>query len=275
MPTTLRTDGRVDYRLRLLDRDTIGVGREPCAVEVPMSALVGRRIRLRYLGHQVCIRCGRTVTKHYGDGLCFPCFDTAPEASPCVVRPELCEAHLGRGRDPQWEQRHHNRPHLVYLAISSAAKIGVTRLDNTPTRWIDQGASQAIVVAKTPYRRAAGIIEVALKSRYTDRTAWRKMLTLTEPPPINIVEERRQILEVLKNDAPDYVQYLSEETRGVEHISYPISQTPTKVTSASLARVGELDRVLVGIKGQYLLFEGSTVLNIRRHAGVALEMTVM
>ncbi len=123
-----------------------------------------------------CVSCGRGVTKFYGQGFCFPCFRDAPEASECIVRPELCRAHLGEGRDPAWERDHHDTEHFVYLSHTGGIKVGVTRGTQVPVRWIDQGAVLALPIARTPYRQLAGAIEVALKAHFADRTNWRKML---------------------------------------------------------------------------------------------------
>ena len=56
----------------------------------------------------------------------------------CVIKPELCRAHLGEGRDMEWEREHHLKDHYVYLAVSSGVKVGITRDTQVPTRWIDQ-----------------------------------------------------------------------------------------------------------------------------------------
>jgi hypothetical protein len=144
--------------------------------EIDLNAWVGRPIRIEHTGGYTCTRCGRHVQKLFGEGFCYPCLRDAPEAAECIVKPELCEAHLGRGRDPAWEDAHHNQPHAVYLAVTSAVKVGVTRKTQIPTRWIDQGAAWAVQIAEVPYRQLAGRIEVALKALYTDRTAWQRML---------------------------------------------------------------------------------------------------
>ncbi len=81
---------------------------------------------------------------------------------------------MGEGRDVEWEEKHHNQPHIVYLAASDVVKVGVTRETQVPTRWIDQGANEAIKLAETPNRYLAGVLEVALKSEFTDKTNWRK-----------------------------------------------------------------------------------------------------
>ncbi|MCB0795378.1 MAG: DUF2797 domain-containing protein, partial [Flavobacteriales bacterium] len=139
----------------------------------PLDEWVGREIQIRATGEMTCVSCGRTVRKFYGQGFCFPCLRDAPEASECIVRPELCQAHLGKGRDVEWERRHHDTEHVVYLSRTGGIKVGVTRSDQVPVRWIDQGAVEAVIIARTPYRQLAGLIEVELKKHFKDRTDWR------------------------------------------------------------------------------------------------------
>ena len=148
--------------------------------DVGMNELVGQEIQLEWLGKINCTNCGKVTKNSFGQGFCYACFTTAPESAECILRPELCRAHLGEGRDPAWEERNHNQPYVVYLAASSAIKVGITRETQVPTRWIDQGASSAIRLAETPNRYQAGIVEVALKEFFTDKTHWQKMLKMSQ-----------------------------------------------------------------------------------------------
>ena len=136
---------------------------------VHLNALINKPLQLVFEGTINCVVCGKRTKTSFGQGSCYACFMNAPQNSPCIINPELCEAHLGKGRDIEWEQKNHNKEHIVYLAKSSAIKIGVTG-DFPMTRWIDQGASEAIILAKTPYRQLAGEIEVMMKSYFTDKT---------------------------------------------------------------------------------------------------------
>jgi len=149
---------------------------------------LGQPIRLQFTGVIHCVICGKATKKAFGQGFCYPCFINSPENSDCILRPELCEGHLGKGRDLQWEQEKHVQPHFVYLALTSALKVGVTRVANVPGRWVDQGAWKVIRFAETPYRQLAGQIEVFLKEHLTDKTDWRKMLKDERNEEIDMVE---------------------------------------------------------------------------------------
>jgi len=234
---------------------------------LPLNPLLASRVRLRHTGTIRCTACGRVTNKSFGQGFCYPCFRDAPESSPCIIRPELCEAHTGGGRDPAWEQRHHNRAHFVYLAVSSGLKVGVTRGDQLPTRWIDQGAWRAIVLAETPNRYESGRIEVSLKEHVSDRTNWQRMLKNMVAEDIVLSEEKERLSGLL----PAALQGRVSADNTVTELRYPVLEYPTKVKSLSFDKTPEIDGTLLGIKGQYLLLDGGRVLNIRKHRGYEIE----
>ena len=171
---------------------------------VLLNELLGEHITLNWTGIIHCQKCGVITKKSFGEGFCYKCFISAPEAAECIIRPELCRAHLGEGRDPEWEERNHNQPHVVYLALSNAVKVGITRKTQVPTRWIDQGASSAIILAETPNRYLAGTIEVALKDFYTDKTNWQRMLKNDVDLSVDLVEEKWELEDQLPMDSPLY-----------------------------------------------------------------------
>lgn len=228
-----------------------------------LAPCIGRMFSMRATGGLSCVHCGRRVKKLFAQGFCYPCLMSAPEAAECIVRPELCRAHLGEGRDPEWERAHHATEHVVYLSHTGGIKVGVTRSTQVPVRWIDQGAVSAIVLARVPYRQLAGLIEVDLKRLFADRTNWRAMLNHVEPDHQALLEARAIACEALRTDLRPY---LLPEERPVD-IRYPVLAYPPKVTSVSLEKTPELLGRLLGAKGQYLLFEDGRVLNVRNHSG--------
>ena len=237
--------------------------------EVHLNQLIGKEVQLLWTGRINCRKCNTEIKKTFGEGFCYECFVTAPEAAECILRPELCKAHLGIGRDPEWEEKNHNQPHVVYLAASSAIKVGITRLTQVPTRWIDQGASEAIIIAETPNRYEAGRIEVELKSLYTDKTSWQRMLKNEIDESIDLEEEKWQLEEQMPADITDF---FTEDDEVVE-LHYPVIEYPTKVKSIKLDREPEFKAVLKGIKGQYLIFDEGRVMNIRSHTGYYVQLS--
>jgi len=237
--------------------------------QVEMNSLVGKTIRLDWTGDIFCLKCGEKTIKSFSQGFCYPCFKDAPEAAPCVLRPELCEAHLGIARDMEWAEKNCLAPHYVYLAISSNLKVGVTRHSQVPTRWIDQGASRAIKFAKTPNRHLAGLIEIDLKQYMSDKTSWQKMLKNEVDETTDILAQKKQAASLLR---ADLVQYISEEDE-ITEISYPANEFPTKIKSVNLDKEKSVEGKLIAIKGQYLLFEGDKVINIRKYGGYVAEVS--
>lgn len=236
---------------------------------VVMNDLIGQEISLSWSGKIFCQKCNKITKNSFGEGFCYTCFTTAAESAECIIRPELCRAHLGEGRDPEWEQRNHNVPHIVYLAASDIVKVGVTRITQVPTRWIDQGASAAIRLAETPNRYEAGILEVALKDFFSDKTNWQRMLKNEIDESIDLVEEKWSLHDQLPSDL---TKYFSEDDEVIT-LNYPVLEYSNKIKSLSFDKLSEIKGKLVGIKGQYLLFEGGNAMNVRKHTGynVTLE----
>lgn len=237
--------------------------------EMGMNALIGRQIRLTFGGIIHCIACGKITRTSYAQGFCYNCLQTAPEASESVLQPELSRAHFSIARDPEWAREHDLIDHYVYLALSPALKVGVTRHHQVPVRWIDQGASAAILLAKTPNRHIAGIIEVWLKQYYSDKTNWREMLMDRAITPSLLPEEKEKAAQRL---TPELQKYLWEDNT-VTRIIYPGEAVSGKVESLSLDKTPVVEGVLTGIRGQYLILDREKVINIRRHSGyrVCLE----
>ncbi|MEL7296093.1 MAG: DUF2797 domain-containing protein [Pseudomonadota bacterium] len=235
---------------------------------VDMNALIGSIIQMRFDGQINCIKCGRKTKKSFRQGFCYPCFRDAPEASECIIRPELCRAHEGEARDMAWAEKHCLTEQVVYLAKSSAVKVGITRHSQVPTRWIDQGASEAIVFARVPNRYTAGLVEVAMKSFLTDRTNWQRMLK-NEISTDDLLERKQTIAAEL--DA-DFRQYVTDD-QDICELTYPVDTFPTKVKSMSFDKLPEIEGELSGIKGQYLIFSDGRVINIRKHAGYFIEFS--
>lgn len=248
-------NGLVQYNLELSE-------------SVDMNSLIGSNISLNFNGQINCVSCGKVTKKAFGQGFCYKCFMNSPMNSECIIRPELCEAHEGGGRDPEWEDTHHNQPHVVYLAFGKGLKVGVTRHDQIPTRWIDQGAWKAVVLAEIPYRRLAGDIEVELKEHMADKTNWRDMLKNVLNEDLDPLDEKEEALELLSEPLQEFYS----ENDEIYEINYPVKSYPTTIKSVGFDKLPMIEGVLNGIKGQYLIFDDGRVLNIRKHSGYYITL---
>ena len=235
---------------------------------INFNQLIDKKISLNFLRFQ-CLNCG-LQKKIYRQGFCFDCFTSIPQAGDWVMKPELSKAHLGQeDRDLEFEKRAQLQPHIVYLANSSDVKVGVTKRNQIPTRWIDQGAHEAIEIVEVPNRYLAGITEVALKKHVSDKTNWRKMLT-NDILDLNLEEEREKLKEFIPEEAKEYYIENNKETE----IKFPVKQFLEKVKSLNLLKNPYYEGVLTGIKGQYLIFEDGTVFNVRSNEGLVVELLV-
>ncbi len=236
--------------------------------EIEMNELIGKEIKMNFAGQINCIKCGKRTKTSFHQGFCFKCLQTAPEASESVIRPELSKSQFGIARDLEWAKKHDLADHIVYLAVSSDVKVGVTRISQIPTRWIDQGASFAVKLATTPNRHIAGVMEVFLKKYYTDKTNWRAMLKNEVAENIDLQNEKQKVIQLLPAELRKYINPDNETTI----IEYPVQQFPQKIKSIGFDKMPIIEGVLQGIKGQYLIFENDIVLNIRKHNGYYLQI---
>lgn len=222
---------------------------------------IGKKIHL-FHDHNECMGCGLDK-EIFRMGYCKNCFFTLPQANESIIRPELSTAHLGiEQRDLEWEKKLELQPHVTYLAVSSELKVGVTRFSQIPVRWIDQGASSAIVLAKTENRYQAGMIEVALKEHLADKTNYQRMLK-NDVPDIDLIERKEWCRNFLSEDEAQF--YSADNSIYTFH--YPVTNYPSKIKSLNLFKQKEYEGVLIGIKGQYWIFEDDTVWNVRGHEG--------
>lgn len=236
---------------------------------ININQALNKTLEITFLKYE-CLHC-HLDKPIYRQGYCKNCFFEIPQAADWIIRPELSTAHLDKeDRDLAYEKRMQLQPHIVYLANSSNLKVGVTRKDQVPTRWIDQGAHEAIAIVEVPNRYLAGITEVALKEYVADKTNWRKMLTNTIED-VDLLAEKEKLAAFIPKEA---IPYYLENNRQETHIEFPVLQYPKKVKSLNLSKIPNYTGVLKGIKGQYLIFEDDTVFNIRANGGnyVSLEI---
>ena len=234
-----------------------------------INQLLGKPLELIHQGYQ-CLECGK-AKKIFRQGCCYDCFMSSASVGDWIMKPELSTAHLDiEDRDLDYEKKVQLQPHIVYLALSSEIKVGVTRKTQVPTRWIDQGAVQAIPIVEVPNRYLAGITEVALKNLYADKTHWQKMLK-NEVPEVDLIAERNGLLQAL----PDEVKaYFHPESQDLYQLQYPVLEYPKKVTSLNLEKTPAFSGVLKGVKGQYLIFEDGTVFNVRTYEGYVVRISL-
>ena len=254
----------VHYHLRLDDELT------------PLNPLIGKTVKLEHTGQIHCTECGRKTNKSFSQGFCYPCFTKLAQCDSCIMSPEKCHFHLGTCREPEWAESHCMVDHIVYLANSSGVKVGITRGNQVPTRWIDQGATQAMPLFRVKSRYQSGLLEDALRQHVADKTSWQAMLK-GNALPVDLAEVgeslKAKIAEPLANLQNQFgvqaIQPLAAET--VE-INYPVLEFPTKVKSFNLDKSPVAEGTLMGIKGQYLIMD-TGVINLRKYTAYHVEFS--
>ncbi len=252
-------DSPIQYHLRLGEH------------EIHLNPLLGKPIRLSFTGQMHCIQCGRKINKTFQQGYCFPCLRRLQECDLCVIYPERCHVEEGTCPQDDWAHAQCYQEHIIYLANTSGLKVGITRHTQVPTRWIDQGARQALPIFQAANRYQSGLIEVALKQYVSDRTNWRVMLK-QEANLIDLYKERDRLLAQAHNEIESVISGFKPgdicpiDPSEIVELSYPITQYPEKITSLSFDKTPDISGVLLGIKGQYLILDAG-VINIRKFGG--------
>lgn len=248
------------------------------AQEIELNPLLGKKLSLRFSGQIFCVHCAKKTNKSFNQGYCYPCFIKLAQCDMCIMKPETCHYAAGTCREPSWGEQFCFQPHIVYLANSSGIKVGITRQSQTPTRWIDQGAVQALPIFKVASRHLSGLIEVSLAQHVSDKTSWQQMLK-NNTVPLDLAVIRDQLLKecadqllAITAQFPDSPAQLLSDAEPLA-LNYPVLQYPSKVKSFNFDKEPLVSGVLEGIKGQYLLFD-TGVINIRKFAGYEVEVIV-
>ena len=238
--------------------------------KVLLNDFLGKKITLHFTGNIACTHCHRKITKTFQQGYCYPCMQRILECNNCMIYPEKCLVETGACPTDDWAHEQCHQKHILYLANSSGLKVGITRIANMPSRWIDQGAIQALPIAETENRYQVGLLEMALRKVVADKTNWRVMLK-NNVTPIDLVAEKKRILSLvtieikkLLTQYPDAIRVL--DTENVLTFHYPVLQYPEKIVSLSFDKTPEITGKLLGIKAQYLILDCG-VLNLRKFGG--------
>lgn len=246
--------------------------------EAAVNSWLGKRLSIEFEGQINCVHCDRLTKKSFNQGYCYPCFQRLAQCDSCIVKPEKCHFSAGTCREPEWGASNCNIDHVVYLANTSGVKVGITRGTQVPTRWIDQGATQARPIARVSTRYQSGLLEVLLAQHVADKTAWQTMLK-GNGADVDLEAHQQQLAELCADgiaglqDAHGVqgIQWLEDSS--TVSIDYPVLEWPVKVSSHNLDKTPRIEGTLLGIKGQYLMLD-TGVINIRKYGGYNLLVKV-
>ncbi|MHB0783998.1 DUF2797 domain-containing protein [Pseudomonas putida] len=244
--------------------------------QVPVNPMIGQRLRLEYLGAIHCSHCGKRTKTSFSQGYCYPCMTKLAQCDVCIMAPEKCHYDAGTCREPSWGEQFCMTDHVVYLANSSGIKVGITRATQLPTRWLDQGASQALPIMRVATRQRSGLVEDVLRSQVPDRTNWRALLK-GDAEVLDLPAIREQVFEACADGLRELqgrfglqaIQPLPDAE--VVQMNYPVEAYPKKIVSFNLDKDPVAEGTLLGIKGQYLIFD-TGVINIRKYTAYQLAV---
>jgi len=261
-----RLDSPVRYDLPLGDQS------------IPLNPLIGKPIKLTFTGRISCVHCNRSIKRSFNQGYCYPCFIALAQCDMCIMKPETCHYEAGTCREPAWGETFCFQPHNVYLANSSGIKVGITRQTQIPTRWIDQGAVQALPIFKVQSRFQAGLIEVAIAKHVSDKTSWQQMLK-NYVEPIDLAAKRDELVNVCKAELTEVTQRFGQQAveflpdEPIIDLHFPVDHYPVKIKAFNFDKNPDVSGVLHGIKGQYLLLD-TGVINIRKFSGYEVAFSM-
>ena len=246
--------------------------------QIPLNETLGKTLQLKFTGDIFCIHCNRKTKKSFSQGYCYPCFKKLAQCDMCILKPETCHFDKGTCREPDWAEKFCMQKHTVYLSNSSGLKVGITRNTQIPTRWIDQGAIQALPIFQLGNRLHSGLVEILLAEHVADKTNWRTMLK-GDIPELDLELERDNLIDACEAELEKIWEELEDfsleplETEKPISLIYPVLEYPKKIISHNVEKNPLIEGTLLGIKGQYLILD-SGVINIRKHTGYDVSLTI-
>jgi hypothetical protein len=261
------------------DKDNLAHYQLPVGEQlIDMDPLIGTPIKVTFNSEIHCIHCQAKTKKSFNQGYCYRCLTTLAQCDSCIMRPELCHYEAGTCRDPGWGEANCLSDHFVYLANTGTLKVGITRhvSEQVSSRWLDQGATQAMAIMRVQNRLTSGLVETALKEHIGDKTNWRTMLK-GQPQSADLQALKDNLLSQIEGEMDEITDEYGFQAIEIldlpaVDIHFPVSQYPDKVKSINLEKEGEFSGTLLGIKGQYWMLDGDRVINMRKYAGYKLTI---
>ena len=246
----------------------------PFIPDMKMNSLIGQVLQFQVSSCRQCQGCEKNVKKIVA-GYCYPCSKRLACCDLCILKPHLCHYEQGTCREPQWGLKHCFSDHYLYLSVTSGIKVGLTRASQFQTRWIDQGAVKAVLLAQLSSRYQAGVVEEYLSKTFDDKTNWRHLIT-GQISQLELLEERFEQAKFLIKEEKKFenFSYKLLDYHPVE-IHYPVEKFPQKAKTINLDKTSIFEDKLIGIKGQYLFFEELGALNMRKYQGYDINIEVV
>ncbi|WP_166424194.1 DUF2797 domain-containing protein [Paraglaciecola sp. 20A4] len=245
---------------------------------IDMNALLGKEIKVSFDNLINCIHCQTKTKKSFNQGYCYRCLTKLAQCDSCIIKPELCHYDAGTCREPRWGEANCLSDHYVYLANTGTIKVGITRhvSEQVSSRWIDQGATQAMAIMRVQNRLTSGLVETAMKEFIADKTNWRTMLK-SQPDTSDLQQLKEDLITQIEDQLDEITDEYGFQAIDIldlpaVNIHYPVEQYPEKVKSINLDKELTFSGVLQGLKGQYWMLDGDRVINMRKYSGYHLRV---
>jgi len=234
------------------------------------DGLVGESLRVTLHEEHVCANCGEKLSESKYS-VCYDC-KQRPPFTQCIKTPGT-DCTNADCPFPDYKRDACDHTYVVYLVTKGDVKVGISRSDRRLQRWAEQGASHAIVVAETPNRKSAGLIEEALSDRFETQSSssWYEPRT---SPVEDLVEATRTAPEYIPDDSRLYacltLNDLDETVIADRVVSIPHRATGVDhahgVTRPELAVGDSGEGTILGVRGSVIL-TNSFALNLKKRQG--------
>lgn len=239
-----------------------------------LNDLIGRNFQISVSPLRQCLGCSKGVKKVV-QGYCYLCSQRLARCDLCILKPHLCHYDQGTCREPQWGLEHCFSDHILYLSRTSGLKVGLSGAGRFLRRWVDQGAQQAALLASFSSRYEAGLVENWLSQSFNDKTNWRHLLTGVVCQDDNFEQTFREIQQQIAENTKisrDKVHLIDYQPH---YFQYPVESYLERAKTVNLDKVSFFEDKLIGIKGQYMLFQEHGGLNMRKYQGYDMTMELV
>lgn len=223
---------------------------------VELAGLVGEEIRVGIQPGFRCQHCGNRADT----SPCQEC-QSNPPFQQCVFTPGTSCTYQDCPF-PAFKRRSCAHNFVVYLVAKDGVKAGITQADRSVSRWAEQGATHGMIVARTPNRRVAGIVEDALEAVVSTESTkeWYKPL---DEPRTELMQAADSCRHVLTGPLEPFSTLPGDETtledrivRVPDHFS---GDDATVATLPELTVDEGLRSKVLGVRGQILATEDAVV----------------
>jgi len=223
---------------------------------IDLAGLVGDEIRVDIQPGFRCQHCGDQAD----NSPCQEC-QSKPPFQQCVFTPGTSCTYQDCPF-PSFKRRSCAHNFVVYLVAKDSVKAGITQADRAVSRWAEQGATHGMIIARTPNRRVAGIVEDALETVVSTESTKEWYEPLDEPKHA-LMEAVDSCRDALTEPLKPFSTLPTDETALKDRIvQVPVHFTGDDATVRTLPEISVdegLQSAVLGVRGQIVATEDAVV----------------